>query len=115
MAEAGVAEDLGEALLPRLRAEREAALFRQRMRAAKRRRTGVVDAANDVQVVFHPVARERLDQHDAAIVAEGFTRAPGRAHGIPEIMEAIEEADQIETTIGERFRVCQLELDAIGD
>src|ERR1700733_4624146 len=66
---AAVHDDVPEALLARLRAER-GSMLRERVRDAKHRGGRIEDAADRVMVLLGPIGREGLDDHPCPVRRE---------------------------------------------
>src|SRR5262249_45981023 len=107
--------DLAQFSLAGLRAERCAHLLRQRGWYAHHRRSGVVDAADRVQIVFEPVAGDRLDDHPRAVGLQGWPAMRRRARRVAHIVQAIEKGDEVKIFFRIVLRRPDLEPGVRGD
>ena len=83
------------------------------MGAAHRRRGGIVEATDGIDVVLDPVAGKWLDQHECAVLRQGACRVPDRIDRAAHVMQAVEEADQIVVAPGVGVGFRDLEIHPI--
>jgi hypothetical protein len=73
-----------------------AAILRNRVSAAHRRRTGVVQATNRADVLLDAIARKGFDQHECAIQCHGAGCITDGIHRTTHVVQAVEETDQVD-------------------
>ena len=83
-------DDVAQARLAGLGAERQPDLLGQRGGRAEQRRGRVVDAADRVEVVLDAVVGERLDDQPGAVVVERSEHVARGADRIAHVVQAVE-------------------------
>ena len=102
-------DDLADARLAGLGAEREPDVLRQRRRRAQQRREAVVGAADGVEVVLDAVAGGRLDDHPGAVGREHLADVPRGADRVAHVVQAVEHRHQVVAAAGVARRRRDLE------
>jgi hypothetical protein len=93
--EARVAHDLRDSRFAGLSAERESDLLGTRGGRTDHRRGGVEDPADRVQVVFEPIVRERLDDHERAAGRQRVAHVSRCTDRISHVVQTVEHCDQV--------------------
>src|SRR5690606_7874869 len=97
----------------RLGAQGETDVLRQRRRRAQQRGEPVVGTSHRVEVVLHPVAGHRLDDHPGPVRGEGAVHLFGGADRVAHVVEGVEHRDEVEATTGEGLGGRDLEAHAV--
>ena len=84
------------------------------MRGAQQGREAVQGPSERVEVVLHPVAGHRLDDHPGAVGRQGLADVPGGADGIAHVVEAVEHGDEVISAARERVGRRDLEPDPVA-
>src|SRR4051812_950351 len=107
--EPGVRGHLSDGGLARLRPERVPAGLGEPVRYGEERREAVVDPPDGVEVVLHPVARGRLDDHPGPVGGQRLADVAGRTERVAHVVQAVEGRHQVVAATGERLRGGDLE------
>lgn len=94
--ESGLPGQAAQSLLSCLRAEAEADLLGNGVGGTGHGRGRVEETPNRIQILLDGVPGEGLDQEDSAFGLQGSARIDESAQRIPEIVQTIHEADEIE-------------------
>src|SRR5579884_2433496 len=106
---------LPQALFAGLCAERRSNFLRKRGRRAEQRRGSVERASNRIEIVLEFVTRERLDDHPCAVLLQRAPYMRRGARGIPHVVQAIEERNEIIVLARIVLGFRDLETDAVGN
>ncbi len=114
-AEAGLVEHRSEAGRAGLRPESEPDVLRAGVWEAEHGRTGVVQTADEPDVVLDRVSGIRLHDQQRPVVRQRPERMPRGADRVAQVVERVEEADQVVAGTRERACLGAPELDPIRD
>lgn len=93
--EAGIAHDLAQSGLARLRTKREPDLLGERIGRADGGGGGVVQSPDRVEVVLHVISGKWLDEQHRAVLGQRLASMFRCAQGIAHVVQTVHEADQV--------------------